>query len=47
MPLKKGKKNMGENYKELTKKHPKMSRKQKVAIILSEAGMSKKKSKKK
>lgn len=42
MPLKKGtsKKVMGENYKELGASHPEMAKKQKVAIMLSEARSS-------
>jgi len=49
MPLKKGpsKAAMSHNYKEETKAHPNMKRKQKVAIMLSEAGLSNKKKAKK
>lgn len=49
MPLIKGKskKAMDANFHELKKAHPEMKNKQRVAIVLSEAGLSKKKKKKK
>lgn len=45
MPLKKGKSKSvkSSNYKELSKSHPEMPRKQKVAIMLNESGESNKK----
>lgn len=48
MPLKKGssKKTMSANYRKLKREKPGMSRKQKVAIMLSVAGKSKGKTRK-
>ena len=47
MPGKKGKSNIGNNIREIKKKHPEMKRDQVLAIALSEAGQSKPKPKKK
>lgn len=45
MPLMKGssKEAMSKNYRELSRKHRNMKRKQKIAIMLSAAGKSRKK----
>lgn len=43
MPLKRGKRNMGKNYRELTKSG--FRGKQRIAIMLRAAGVSKKKGK--
>jgi len=47
MPLKKGsnKKTMDKNFHELKKKHPGMPNKQRIAIVMNEAGKSKPKKK--
>jgi hypothetical protein len=49
MPLKKGKSKavMEKNFHTEKKAHPNMPNKQRVAIVMSEAGLSKKKGKKK